>query len=126
MRIAVNVVCVSIGAMLRFASVTFFLQLFPKSQLEGAIKTYIQGISVYLSKVVKAIQLLCGIAFVAGRFVALAAFVLLPIFTTIYLFHLFQKPNNIIISALLLSGIIFLFYTYRKNYIGLFIAKRIA
>ena len=126
MRIAVNVVCVSIGAMLRFASVTFFLQLFPKPQLEGAIKTYIQGISVYLSEVLKAIQLLWGIAFVAGRFVALAAFILLPIFTTNYLFHLFRKPNNIIILALLLLGIIFLLNTYRKNYIGLFTARRIA
>ena len=126
MRIAVIIVRVLMGAMFLMASVTFFLELVPQPQLAGDIKTYTDGLNtVHLMSVVKTVELVCGIAFVVGRFVALAAVMIFPIIINIVLLHAFLMPDQILIPILLLAGNGFLFFAYRKNYAGLFEPRRI-
>lgn len=125
MRIAVIIVRVLMGAMFLFASITFFLHLFPEPKLEGDVKKYMDGItSVHMMPIVKVIELICGIAFIAGRYVALAAAMIFPIIINILLFHAYLGPSDILIPILLLLGNLFLFYAYRKNYRGLLAARR--
>ena len=127
MKIAVIIVRVLMGLMFLFASVTFFLDLFPQPKLEGDMKTYMDGINtVHIMSIVKTIELLCGIAFVSGRFVALAAVMIFPIIINIVLVHAYLVPaDQLLIPILLLLATLFLFYAYRKNYAGLFHPRRI-
>ncbi len=79
--------------------------------------------SGYLLPLVKTIELLCGIAFVSGRFVPLATVLIAPIAVNILLVHAFLAPEGLPVAALLFLGIIFLAFAYRKNYEPLLTAK---
>lgn len=125
MKIAVIIVRVLMGLLFLFASITWLFKLFPAPELQGPMKTFTEGIeaSVYLMPVVKVIELLCGIAFVTGRFVRLAAIVIFPIIINIVLTHVFLGPEGLPAAIFLLLADIFLIYYYRKDYQPMLIAK---
>jgi len=89
------------------------------------VKIFNDGIvaSVYLMPTVKVFELLCGIAFLSGRFVSLAAVVIFPIILNILMFHIFLMPSGIPLAALLLIGDLFLAYYYRDRYKAMLAAK---
>ena len=113
------------GLLFLFASITFFFKLFPAPELKGSNKIFNEGMaaSVYLFPLVKVIELLCGIAFVIGRFVTLATVVIFPVILNILLYHAFLAPEGLPVAILLLLGDLFLVYYYRRNYETLFRAK---
>ena len=73
------------GLLFLFASITYFFKLIPTPPLTGDTKAFMDGLmaSHYLMPAAKAIELLCGLAFVTGRFAALAAVLIAPIIVNI-------------------------------------------
>jgi putative oxidoreductase len=118
MRKAVIVVRTLMGLMFLFASITYLFKLFTPPPLEGAMKTFNDGLeaSVYMMPTVKVIELLCGIAFVTGLFVPLAVVVIFPIIVNIVCVHIFLAPEGMAIAISLLLADLFLVYYYRDKY----------
>ncbi len=125
MKIAVIIVRTLMGLMFAFASISYFLKLMHEPEATGNVKIFNDGIvaSVYLMPTVKVFELLCGIAFLSGRFVSLAAVVIFPIILNILMFHIFLMPSGIPLAALLLIGDLFLAYYYRDRYKAMLAAK---
>lgn len=125
MKIAVIIVRTLMGLMFLFSSIVVLFNLMPQPELKGDVKLFNEGMkaSVYLMPLIKIIELLCGIAFISGRFVTLAAVVIFPIIINILMFHIFLAPEGLPVAILLLLGDLFLAYNYRENYKTLFAAK---
>ena len=125
MKIAVIIVRTLMGLMFAFASIAYFLKLMHEPEPTGGVKIFNDGIvaSVYLMPTVKIFELLCGIAFLSGRFVSLAVVVIFPIILNILLFHSFLQPSGIPLAVLLLLGDLFLAYYYRDRYKAMLSAK---
>nr|AIA15027.1 hypothetical protein [uncultured bacterium] len=127
MKIAIVIVRVLFGLLLLFGSIVFLFNLFPQPELQGDVKIYMDGImKVQMMPIVKVIELLCGLAFVIGRYVALANVVILPIMLNVFLFHLFLGPEQLATAVVVLLANLFLLYAYRKHYTGVFATRRIA
>ena len=125
MKIAVIIVRVLIGLLFLFSSLAYFLNLMPQPELTGNTKTFMDGIAAsgYILPVSKTFELLCGLMFVSGRFVALAVVLIFPIALNILLINIIHTPGGLPIAIPLFLGILFLAYYYRKNYAPLFAAK---
>lgn len=124
MKIATIIIRSLIGLLLLFASISYFLHLFPEPPLAGNMKTFNEGLkaSGYLMPLVKTIELICGLSFIAGKFNKLTFILLLPISVNIICTHLFLAPEGIPVAAFLFLGNIFLIYTKWDSYKGLFTA----
>ena len=123
MKIAMIIVRSLMGLMFLFASISYFVMKNPPAP-QGDVKTYMAGISlVHIMTIVKVLELLCGLCFITGRYVTLAAVVLFPIIINIVLFHAFLEPKELPVMIVLLLGNLFLAYYYRRNYITLFAAR---
>ena len=125
MKISIIIVRTLVGLMFLFASVTYFLNLVPQPDLTGSVKTFMDGIaaSIYIMPVVKTFELLCGLAFVSGRFVALAVVLIFPIALNILFINAFLTPSGLPVVIPLFLGILFLAYAHRENYESLLVAK---
>ncbi|HMS40654.1 MAG TPA: hypothetical protein PKE69_10535 [Pyrinomonadaceae bacterium] len=126
MKIAIIIVRVLIGLLLVFSSVTYFLNVAPPPEgLAGDTKTFFDGLaaSKYILPVVKVFELLCGLAFISGRFVALAVVLIFPIMLNILLINAIHLPSGLPIVIPLFAGILFLAYANREKYELLFEAK---
>ncbi|MEO5777220.1 MAG: DoxX family protein [Flavobacterium sp.] len=118
MKIATIIVRVLIGLFLLFASISFFLKLMPETEATGNFKAFNTGLiaSVYLMPLAKAVELLCGLSYVIGKYVTLANIVILPVTLNILLINYFMAPATLPIAALLFIGNLFLIYRYWDNY----------
>lgn len=125
MKIAVIIVRTLIGLLFLFASITYFLNLIPAAEMSGKPKIFMEGLAAsgYIMPVVKTLELLCGLAFVSGRFVALAVVVIFPIAVNILLVHAFLLPEGLPIAVLLFLGILFLAFVHHESYTPLLAAK---
>lgn len=79
--------------------------------------------SKYIMPVAKFFELICGLAFVSGRFVPLATIMIFPIALNILLINAFHLPEGLPIVIPLFLGILFLAYAHRENYRPLLMAK---
>lgn len=122
MKIAAIVVRSLLGLLFLFASVTYFLKLVPQPPLSGAMKTFNEGMlaSVYLVPTAKAIELLCGLAFLSGRLVPLATVLIAPIIINIVGIHVFLVPEGRLLAGALVLANGFLAYHHRDAYRPLF------
>jgi len=59
--------------------------------------------SAGLIYLVKILELLCGLALIAGFFVPLALLVLVPIIANISFFHLVMDPSSLVVSVALVT-----------------------
>ncbi len=122
MKIVTIIVRVLIGLLLLFASVSYFYMYFtdsfPKPEMSEDLKMFMDGLeaSKYLMPLVKALELLCGLAFVSGKFVKLANIVILPITVNILLVHIFLDPASIPAALFLFLGNLFLIYRNWDSY----------
>ena len=125
MKIAIIIVRTLVGLMFLFASITYFLFTAPPPEFSGDTKTFLDGIaaSKYILPVAKIFELLCGLMFVSGRFVALAVILIFPIALNILLINAFHMPNGLPIAIPLFLAVLFLAYTEREKYAPLFLAK---
>jgi uncharacterized membrane protein YphA (DoxX/SURF4 family) len=118
MRIAAIIVRSLMGLMFLFASITYLFKLYTPPPMIGAMKTFNDGLdaSFYLMPTVKVIELLCGLAFVSGRFVRLAVVVIFPIIVNILCVNIFLAPEGLPVAIPLLLADLFLAYYYRETY----------
>jgi uncharacterized membrane protein YphA (DoxX/SURF4 family) len=122
MKIAVIIVRSLMGLLFLFASITFLFKLITPPEPTGAMKTFSTGLeaSVYLMPTVKVIELICGIAFLTGRFVPLATVLIAPIIVNIFLVHAFLGRDGLPLALFLVLANGFLAYHYRDRYKPLF------
>ena len=104
MKIATIIIRTLFGLLLLYASISYFLHLTPEQASTGDFKAFQVGIvaSTYLMPLAKSIELLCGLAFVSGRFVA---------------------PEGMPLALFLFLGNLFLIYVHWDNYKSVFAAK---
>lgn len=126
MKYAIIIIRTLIGLLFLFASVTYFI--FPGGAPEGLTgntKTFFDGLAAsgYILPVSKVFELLCGLAFVSGRFVALAVVVIFPIVLNILFINAIHLPSGLPIVIPLFLGILFLAYSEREKYKPLLEAK---
>ncbi len=122
MKIATIIIRSLIGLLLLFASISYFLHLFPEPPLTGNMKIFNDGLkaSGYLVPLVKIVEFTCGLSFVTGKFNKLSFILLMPISVNILCTHIFLAPEGIPVAAFLFLGNIFLLYTKWDSYKGLF------
>lgn len=113
------------GLLFLFASITFLFSLFPIPPMTGTVKTFNDGLASvgYFFPLLKVTELLCGLAFVTGRFVPLATVVIAPIIVHIFFFHAFVDGTGLPVAIFLVLANIFVAYYYRASYAGLLTAK---
>ncbi len=120
MKIATIIIRVLAGLLLLFASISYFVnyvpgEMPPMSDEMIAFNTGMMA-SAYLFPLVKGLELLCGLAYVSGRFVPLANLVILPISVNIVLVHAFMGPDQLAMGMFLLLANLFLIYRYWNHY----------
>ena len=125
MKIAIIIIRVLLGLLFLFGSVSYFLHLFPVPEMQGKVKTFNEGLAAsgYICPLVKALELLCGIAFVSGFFVPLATVVIFPIVVNIFLFHALVDTTGVPVAVFVLFANLFLAYSNKEKYAPLFSAK---
>lgn len=118
MKTALIIVRVILGIIYTTFSLAFFFKLLPAQEMTGNTQMFMTGLFAtgYIMPVVKFLELLCGLAFLTGRLVPLAAVVIFPITLNIFLFHVFLEPTGLVIPAILMIGNIFLALSYRDRY----------
>lgn len=122
MKIATIIVRILTGLFLLFASITYFLKLFPNPEFTGNMKTFNDGLdaSGYLMPLAKAVELICGLSFLFGKFIKVSAIVLVPVTLNIFLINVFMMPDGIPISGILFLANLFIIYTNWNSYKHLF------
>jgi len=122
MKIAIIIVRSLLGLMFLFSSISYFFDLIPMPQLTGPMKVFTEGLAAsgYIVTLVKGIELICGLLFITGRFVPLAAVVIFPIVVNIVLVHVFLAPEGLPVALFVLLSNLFLAFVYRSHYRGLF------
>jgi uncharacterized membrane protein YphA (DoxX/SURF4 family) len=122
MKIAVIIVRSLIGLLFTFGAVAYFFDLVPQPELSGAMKTFNEGVmaSGYLMTLVKIVELICGILLLTGRFVPLALIMLFPVVVNILMVHVFLAPEGLPMAIVIFLATLFLAFSKRKHYKGLF------
>ncbi|MBI5020052.1 MAG: DoxX family membrane protein [Ignavibacteriales bacterium] len=118
MKIALIIVRSLMGLLFLFSSITFLFKLITPPEPTGTMKIFSDGLeaSVYLLPTVKIIELICGIAFLSGRFVPLAAVLISPIIINIFFIHAFLAPEGLPVAIFLVLANLFIAYNYRESY----------
>ena len=89
-----KIIRILLGLLLLVAGSNKFLHFMPEPPHPDAVKAFMGGLASapYMFPLIATVECLTGLAFVAGRFVALAAVVLTPIAINIVLFHATFDP----------------------------------
>jgi len=95
--------------------------------MKGNAKLFMDGLVAtgYFMTLLKVTELVCGLAFVVGRFVPLATVVIFPITLNILLYHAFVDPEGLTVAIPLMLGNLFLAFACRRNY-KILLAPKIA
>jgi putative oxidoreductase len=105
-----------------FASVTYIFKLITPPEPTGAMKIFSTGLeaSIYLMPTVMIVEFMCGIAFLSGRFVPLAAVLIAPVIVNIFFIHVFLAPEGLPVAVFLVLATGFVAYHHRESYKPLF------
>lgn len=124
MRIATIIVRLLLGALLLFASISYFFHLIPEPVFTGNMKTFNDGIAAsgYLMPLAKVVELIAGLTFVTGKFMKIGAVIAVPVTLNILLINAFMMPEGTPIAAALFLGNLFLIYANWNSYKHLFTA----
>ncbi len=125
MKKATVIARILLGAVFTLFSLMYFFQLMPAKEMHGPAATFMTGLfsSGYMMNLVKAIELICGIALIAGQFVPLTTVVIFPITLNIFLYHAFLEPSTVVISIVLLALNLFVAYANKEHYQLLLVRK---
>ncbi len=118
MKIILIIIRSLMGLLLLFASITYLFKLITPPEQTGAMKIFNDGLeaSIYLMPTVKIIELICGFAFLIGRFVPLATILISPIIVNIFLVHLFLDRSGLPFAIFLVFANLFVAYYYRESF----------
>ena len=122
MKIFTVIVRRLMGLLFLFASITFFAKLITPPPQVGAMKAFTEGLeaSRYLLPTAKVIELVCGLAFLSGRFVALASILIAPIIVNILLIHACLDPKGLPVALFLVFANAWVAYANRDRFKPLF------
>jgi putative oxidoreductase len=119
MKIATIIVRILLGGMMVFASIAYFFNLGGEQPAPtGDMATAMAGFMAmkYMFPLAKAIELICGLAILSGKFLRLALLVLLPISVNIFLIHAVVSKTDIPMAAGILLANLFLIYANWNSY----------
>lgn len=119
MRYLVPAARILLGLIFTVFGLNFFFHFIPEPPPAGAAGAFASalfatGYFFYLSKTV---EVLCGVALLAGFFVPLALAVLAPIVVNIVFFHAFLAPSGLPQALVVLGLELFLAWSYRGAYL---------
>ncbi len=122
MKIAILIFRSLLGLLLLFASISYFLKLFPEPEVTGNLKVFNDGItaSLYLLPLAKAVELICGLSYLSGKYVTLTNLILLPVSINILCINIFLAPEGLPIALALFLGNLLLIGIHWKKYQSLF------
>jgi uncharacterized membrane protein YphA (DoxX/SURF4 family) len=125
MKIAMIIVRTLMGLVFLFASIVVLFKLVPKPELTGTVKVFNEGLDSvgYFMPLLKVTELLCGLAFVTGRYVPLATVLIAPIIVNIFCFHAFVDRTGLPLAIFLVLANAFIAYYHRRSYEGLLKAR---
>ncbi|TXI64276.1 MAG: DoxX family membrane protein [Flavobacterium sp.] len=112
MKIATIIVRVLLGALMLFASISYFFNLGEQPTPTGDMATLMGGLmaSKYMFPLVKSIELIAGLMLVSGKFVKLGTILLLPISVNIFLIHTVTQVSDLPVAIFVLAANVFLIY----------------
>lgn len=112
MKIATIIVRVLLGAMMLFASISYFFNLGEQPAPTGDMATLMGGLmaSKYMFPLVKSIELIAGLMLVSGKFVKLGTLLLLPISVNIFLIHTVTQVSDLPVAIFVFVANVFLIY----------------
>ncbi|MEC4003615.1 DoxX family membrane protein [Flavobacterium sp. SUN052] len=124
MKIATIIVRLLVGALMLFASLSYFFKFGEQPAPVGVMKTLMDGFmaSKYILPLAKSVELICGLTIISGKFMKIGAVVLVPVTLNILLINVFMMPEGIPIAAALFLGNLFLIYVNWSSYKQLFTA----
>lgn len=125
MRLITLILRLLMGALFIFASLAFFFKLVPQPELTGQSKAFMEGMVAtgYLLPLVKITELVCGLAFLTGFFVPLAAVIISPVIINIFLYHTFVDVSGLPVAIFLVIANLLLALAHREKYKPLFKAR---
>lgn len=125
MKTTILIVRILIGIIFLITSIGYFFNLFPEPVINGEFKAFQAGLvaSSFIIPMAKTLELLCGIAFVLGRYVTLANIVILPVTINILFINFYMTPEGLPLALFIFLGNLFLIYSHWENYKGIFIEK---
>ena len=125
MKITAIIIRTMLGILFLYTSVSYFFHLTPEPATTGEFKAFQLGLlaSMYLLPLAKAVELLCGLSFITGKYMTLANIMIFPVTLNILLINYFLTPENLPIALFVFLGNIFLIFTHWENYKGLFKAN---
>ena len=94
--IPTKVIRILVGLLLVVAGLSKFFPMGPPPPHNEAATAFMTALVAtgYMMPIIALVELLCGVCFVTGRFVALAAVLLVPISLNIVLFHTLLDPSG--------------------------------
>lgn len=125
MKISIVIVRTLMGLLFLFASIVVLFKLAPQPEQTGNVKLFMDGVNAtgYLMTLIKVTELVCGIAFVTGRFVPLASVIIAPININIFLFHYFVDPSGLPVAIFLVLANAFMGYAHWDKFKPMMRAK---
>lgn len=133
-KITVFILRTLMGLLFFLGAAAYFIAMaLPHSQLAAAMnpplagdmKTFNDGLmaSHYLLPLVKGLELVCGLAFVTGRFVPLAALLIAPVIVNILAIGLVLNHETLVLALFVTLVNALVAYYHRDRYAALFRAK---
>ncbi len=119
LRVTVIVVRTLMGLLFLWSSTAYFFKVITPPPLPpGPLKMFDDGMraSVYLLPAVKGLELACGLAFLAGRFVPFAAVLIAPIIVNIFCVGIFLAPVSLPFGIFLVFANAFVAWFHRDRY----------
>jgi uncharacterized membrane protein YphA (DoxX/SURF4 family) len=125
LKITVIILRTLMGLLFLFSAGYYFFKLPVPALPPGDMKTFNDGLiaSHYLLPVAKTVELICGLAFVSGRFVPLASVLIAPIIINILAIALVLNHDTLVIALFLTVVNALVAYYHRASYAPLFRAK---
>ncbi len=122
MKIAILIVRILLGALMVFASLSYFFKFGEEPVLEGEMLTAMTGFlaTKYLMPLVKVIELIAGLTLLSGKFMKIGLLILVPITVNIFLLHVFVSPADLPIAIFVLGANLFLIYANFDSYKEIF------
>lgn len=118
MKIVMIILRTLMGLLFIFGSVAYFFNLVTPPPMEGAIKSFNEGLAAsgYFFTLLKVTELVCGIMLLVGRFVPLALVILAPIVVNIFMVHFLLDRSGLPVAIFVVLAEIFLAYWYRDAF----------
>lgn len=119
MKIAYTIIRLLLGALMLFASISYFFNLTGEQpEPTGDLATLMAGFmaSKYIFPVAKSVELIAGLCLVSGKFVRLGTIILLPISINIFLIHFLVTGTDLPIAIGVFVANIFLIYYHWDSY----------